>query len=287
MLAEESLSGGNLKDALAQLQDQVRRDPGNAKLRTFLFQLLSLTGNWERALTQLNVAGELDAGALAMVQTYREALRCEALRAEVFAGRRSPLVFGKPEQWVALLLQAARLAAEGQHAQSQEVRDQAFEFAPTTGGRIGDRAFEWIADADPRMGPMLEAIVNGRYYWIPFNRIKTVQIDPPEDLRDLVWAPAHFVWANGGETVGLIPTRYPGSEASEDGAIRLARRTEWLDSGAGIHTGLGQRMLATDIDEFPLLEIRRIDLDSPAEEADDEPDQQRLSADITLATSNG
>ena len=286
MLAEQSLSGGNLKDALAQLQDQVRRDPGNAKFRTFLFQLLSLTGNWERALTQLNVAGELDAGALAMVQTYREALRCEALRAEVFAGRRSPLVFGKPEQWVALLLEAMRLAAEGQGARSQEVRDQAFELAPTTSGRIGDRAFEWIADADPRMGPMLEAIVNGRYYWVPFNRIRTIQIDPPEDLRDLVWAPAHFVWANGGETVGLIPTRYPGSEAVEDGAIRMARRTEWLEND-GIHTGLGQRMLATDIDEFPLLEIRRIDLDSPAEEPDGEFEQPKLTTNIGLAANDG
>ena len=287
MLAEQSLNEGNLKEALAQLQDQVRRDPGNAKLRTFLFQLLSLTGNWERALTQLNVAGELDAGVLAMVQTYREALRCEALRAEVFAGRRSPLVFGKPEQWVALLLEALRLASEGQSARSQQVRDQAFEMAPTTGGRIGDRAFEWIADADPRIGPMLEAIVNGRYYWVPFNRIKTVQIDPPEDLRDLVWAPAHFVWANGGETVGLIPTRYPGSEQTEDGAIRLARRTEWLDSGDGLHTGLGQRMLATDIDEFPLLEIRRIDLDSAAEEPDGEVDEPQMKTDITLAAGSG
>ena len=32
-----------------------------------------------------------------MVQTYREALRCEVHRAEVFAGRKSPLILGEPD----------------------------------------------------------------------------------------------------------------------------------------------------------------------------------------------
>jgi hypothetical protein len=69
-------------------------------------------GNWERALTQLNVAGEMDASTLAMVQTYREAIRCELLRAEIFAGKRSPLIFGQPDEWLALLTQALKLTAE-------------------------------------------------------------------------------------------------------------------------------------------------------------------------------
>ena len=39
-----------------------------------------------------------------------------------------------------------------------------------------------------------------------------ITIDEPEDLRDVVWMPAHFQFDNGGESVALIPTRYPGSE---------------------------------------------------------------------------
>ena len=74
MTAEECLRDGKLGDALAELQNQVRGDPSNAKQRIFLFQLLSVLGQWERAMTQLNVAGDLDPGALAMVQAYREAL---------------------------------------------------------------------------------------------------------------------------------------------------------------------------------------------------------------------
>jgi type VI secretion system protein ImpE len=226
-------------------------------------------------LTQLNVAGELDSSTLAMVQTYREALLCEGLRADVFAGKRSPVVFGKPEQWIALLLESLRLMADGQYAKSQDIRDQAFELAPATSGTIGDpagldsQAFEWIADADTRMGPVLEAIINGRYYWIPFHRIQSINIEAPEDVRDMVWMPAYFTWANGGETVGLIPTRYPGSEASEDNQIRLAQKTTWQELDNGVYQGMGQRMFATDVAEYPLMDLRLITLNSEAAETTD------------------
>ena len=49
---------------------------------------------------------ELDAGTLPMVQTYREAIACETLRMQVFAGQKVPVLFGEPETWVALLIEA-------------------------------------------------------------------------------------------------------------------------------------------------------------------------------------
>lgn len=265
MDAQQSLSEGKLEEALGQLQGAVRSDPSNVKYRVFLFQLLAVMGQWDRALTQLSLVGEMDAGTLAMVQTYREALHCEGLRADVFAGKRSPLVFGKPEQWIAFIFEALKLSANEQYAQSQDLRAQAFDLAPATSGSIGDPdkiSFNWIADADSRMGPMLEAIVNGLYYWIPFHRIRTVNIEAPEDLRDMVWMPAHFTWANGGETVGLIPTRYPGSEASEDNQIRTAQKTIWQEPEENVYFGLGQRMLATDVGEYSLMDLRQINLDT-------------------------
>ena len=256
----EHLRGGDIGAAREALQAQIRAEPANAELRVFMFQLFCVTGDWERALTQLSVAGDMDAGTLGMVQVYREALRSEALRAEVFAGRRSPLIFGDPEQWVALMLEALKRTAVGDAVQGQALRDEAFEMAPVTSGRINDEPFEWIADADTRLGPMLEAIVNGRYYWIPFSRVAELRIEKPEDLRDFVWMPAEFKWSNGGDAVGLIPTRYPGSEAAADPSIRLGRRTEWVDQGNDTHFGLGQRMLATDLNEYPLMEVRNITL---------------------------
>ena len=277
MTAPLDLKGRTLAEALADLQARVRTSPGDAKLRTFLFQLLSVLGQWERALAQLGVSGELDAASIAMVQTYRDAVQAEALRAEVFAGKKAPVVFGEPEPWVALALEALKLSGEGRHAKAAELRAQAFDDAPAIGGhlvtkdtpKLGDDppkgdAFQWLADADSRMGPMFEAVVLGRYWWIPAHRVRRMHVEEPSDLRDLVWTPVHFEWANGGEGWGMMPTRYPGSEAVDDDAIRLARRTEWSEMDGGAFHGLGQRMFATDAGEYPLLELRRVDFDVPA-----------------------
>jgi type VI secretion system protein ImpE len=256
--ARELLRQGDVLAAVKALQAQVRAEPAKSEHRVFLFQLLCVKGEWERALTQLAVAGDMDAGTLGMVHVYREAVRAEAFRGEVFAGRKMPLVFGDPEQWIALLLEALKLTAAGEFAKGQELRDRAFELAPAGEGSVNGQPFEWLADADVRLGPTLEAIVNGRYYWIPWQRISELRIEEPQDLRDLIWLPAQVKWTNGGEAVALLPARYPGSEFSSDSAIRLGRRTEWVAQGHGVEFGLGQRMLATDSDEFPLMDVRTI-----------------------------
>jgi len=265
MLAEQSLRDGDLRAALSQLQDAVRSNPAKADYRVFLFQLLSVLGQWDRALNQLNVAGELDAETLAMVQTYREVLQCEALRSDVFSGNRTPLMFGEPESWFAEVINALALGSKGHILDAQAARSRAFDNAPVVSGTLDGESFEWISDADSRIGPFLEAVVNGKYYWLPFHRIQAIRIEEPVDLRDLVWLPAQFTWGNGGEAVGLIPTRYPGSEVSELSAIRLSRATEWQDLGEGQYAGLGQRMLVTDRAEYSLLNIREVLINCPIE----------------------
>src|SRR5262245_3132945 len=160
--AELSLKNGDPAAALAQLQEQVRARPADAKLRIFLFQLLCVRGEWERALNQLKVASELDASALAMAQMYGEAVRCEAIRRDVFEGRKAPMVFGEPEQWLALLIESLLVAGKGDADRSAELRARAFEEADTSAGEINGQSFEWIGGADSRLGPVLDAVVNGK-----------------------------------------------------------------------------------------------------------------------------
>ncbi len=282
--AEELLAAGDPAGALKTLQQQVRGDASNAKLRTFLFQLLAVLGQWPRALDQLKVCGELDAGTLAMVNTYTSALQCEALREAVFAGRSLPHIFGPPTQWVALLAQALQIEAGGDAARGAQTRSQALELAPGTPGRVTlankklpPVDFEWLADADSRLGPVLEVIINGRYGWLPLMHLSALQVEPVEDLRDLVWAPAHLTFSNGGDTVALLPTRYAGTPLAAGGALAMARQTEWLalhtdaaaggevgGGGATQYRGLGQRVLASDAAELGLLEIAQVRFDPPA-----------------------
>lgn len=257
----ELLKANDVDGALKALQDKIRADPSNAALRIFLFQLLCVTGDWKRAVTQLKLSAELDALAVPMAQTYREAIVCEVFREKVFAGEKEPLIFGEPQQWVAILIESLKALAAGKPEVAAELRDKAFDMAPTTPGEADGQRFDWIADADMRLGPVLEIIVNGKYFWMPFNAIDLLKIEEPADLRDSVWTAATVKLRNGGECVGLIPTRYPGTGTDPDGATRLSRATHWADAGADTFIGTGQRLLATDQGDLALMDMRSVRMD--------------------------
>ncbi|GGY16158.1 hypothetical protein GCM10008098_04190 [Rhodanobacter panaciterrae] len=262
MTPEIKLKEGRPDEALQLLTVEVRNNPADAKRRVFLFQLLALLGQWERAQNQLNVSGELEPLNAMMVGAYTEALKGELVRADVFAGKRLPVVIGEPEQWLALLLQALKLTADGRHEQAAALREQAFEQAAAVSGNIDGTPFEWMADADPRMGPCLEIVVNGGYSWVPFSRVQELKFEAPTDLRDKIWVPVQVTWSNGGRAIGFIPGRYPGSERTDNNDLVLGRKTEWVDVGADFQIGLGQRMLATDAGDYPLLDARLISFDT-------------------------
>jgi len=264
MKAAELVQAGRLNEALTVLQGEIRQNPADPKLRIFLFQLNCVFGRLDKALTQLQVVASLNAETMLLAQIFRPVIACELLRREVFAGKRTPLIFGEPAEWVGLLVQAATLVAEGKYAAADQLRSQAFEAAPATSGKLGDQKFEWIADADSRLGPMLEVILETKYYWIPFCRIARIEIEKPSDLRDLIWTPARFTWTNGGAVSGHIPVRYAGTENSDDDALRLSRKTLWSEAAPDCFLGLGQRAFATDAGEFPLLECRNIELTQSA-----------------------
>lgn len=288
MQAEELIKLARPQEALDALVPLIRAKPQDAKLRIFLFQLLAVTGQWERAVGQLETAGQLDAKNLLMAQLCRQAIICEKLRTDVFAGKRSPLIVGEPSDWLGRMLQAAQMSGKGEHRAAGELRSQALEAAPATSGSIefatakgaaaadatarlaadvsqgptSTEPFEWIADGDARLGPILELIVDGRYYWAPFDRLKQIEIEQPTDLRDVIWLPAKVTWSTGASTVALIPTRYAGTEANKDGGLLLARRTDWSEIDGGGFVGLGHRVLNTDTSEHAVMNIRRITLNS-------------------------
>ena len=258
MTPEVKLKEGQFDEALKLLTAQVRNNPADARRRVFLFQLLALSGNWDRAQNQLKVAGELDAMNAMLVGAYSAVMKAELQRADVFAGNRSPTIIGEPDQWLAFLLQALQFDVAGKHAQAAPLREQAFDAATAVSGEIDGQPFEWLSDADPRFGPCLEIIVNGGYSWVPFSRISQLKFEAPSDLRDKVWMPVQVTYANGGQVVGFIPSRYPGSETSTDADIVLARKTDWLDVAPELAIAAGQRMFATDAGEYPMLDVRVI-----------------------------
>jgi type VI secretion system protein ImpE len=245
---------GTIAEMMSKVTASVKSRPADASARMQLFRLLAVTGQWTRAENQLDVAGNLDKTLALTVLAHRHALSCEQFRKEVFAGTRAPLFLGEPDRGSALLAQALTLTGGSAHS----MRTEAMESLETSAGSINAETFDWLSDADSRLGPTLEVYLDGKYYWVPFTRVLSLEINEPTDVLDLVWASAELVLRGGVPQAVLLPTRYPGSELSDDDALRLARRTDWISLGEEQYSGLGQRMFASNQSEVALLDTRLV-----------------------------
>jgi len=249
---------GHPEAALAGLKERIRNEPGNADLRLSLAQLEAIAGNWEKAMAAADTASTLDTSRGLLCQQWKLQIAAEQTRVEVFAGERTAIVMGDPEPWIAGMQDALRMDGEGQAEAADAARRAALEQAPARTGTIDGTPFEWLCDADERLGPVFEAIINGRYMWVPQSAVTSVKVQPPSELIDLVWVESVFRFTNGGETAGLMPVRYPGSTSSDDPKVVLGRLTAFESTAAGTNIGLGQRLLATDADDYPLLQVGTI-----------------------------
>ncbi|HVX67677.1 MAG TPA: type VI secretion system accessory protein TagJ, partial [Bryobacteraceae bacterium] len=135
-------------------------------------------------------------------------------------------------------------------------------------GTIDGRPFTSLADADPRIGPRLETFSAGTYLWVPLAHIASIEIQPPRRLRDLLWIPAMVRTgpAFQGKELGeiLIPVLSPLSHRHADENVRLGRLTVWEEDEDGSEIPLGQKLLAVDGEEIPLLEVRNITIAAAA-----------------------
>lgn len=259
--ADALFSAGDVDGARAVLIDQVRADPGNWEVRSFLFQIFALRGEWDRAEKQLDTMAKLDPAAQMLAVAYRQCIAAERDREALIAGEAEHhRRFDYP--WLAKLGEALGLTASDP-AKAAALRAEAFDEAPTTPGTADGTPFEWIADADQRFGPTLETMIAGRYALMPFEALETLTINAPVDLRDTVWGQAEFGLRDGARVAGFVCVRYPGTQSAEDPDVLRGRVTDWTESD-GLETGLGHRlMVLSDGSEHPLMSLRKIEFDRP------------------------
>jgi protein involved in temperature-dependent protein secretion len=255
--ADELLANGDIDGARSALVEAVRKQPADQRARMFLLQLLVICGEWDKAVTQANALAGLSPEAMLLAALVKQLVEAERQREAAFAGEVPVTVLVNSSPWVEDAALAIGALARGEIAQASALREKAFEAAPDTLGECDGKGFGWIADADPRFGPCLEAMIGGRWGLIPFEAISTLESKGAVDLRDLVWLPVELSLRSGQAAAGFIPTRYPGSAGAAP-MLRLARGTKWREGRAG-DEGLGQRLLAFDDgDEIPLLSLRRL-----------------------------
>jgi type VI secretion system protein ImpE len=231
MTPRQLLDSGKLQDALKALTAEVRDNPTDVKRRTFLFELLCFTGDYERAEKHLEIlSGENQAASLGAL-LYRAALNAERLRQDMFAKRDFPA--------------ASENSVGGPRS-----------------GFLNGIPFQTFADADARLGSRLEVFAAGNYLWIPFEHIESIEISAPSRLRDLLWAPAKirtgpaFTIQELGEV--FVPVLTPFSSKHPDDSVRLGRATVWETDPTGETVPFGQKLFLADDEEIPVLEVRSL-----------------------------
>lgn len=255
--ADEQLAAGDLEGARAALVDTVRKSPADQSARLFLLQLMLISGEWDKAISQARTLVSLDPGAEMLSVLCNQLIAGEREREEAFAGRAPFKVLVPTSKWVDDLAGALTAWAAGDLERAESLRAAAFDEALETPGDCDGRRFDWIGDADPRFGPCLELIIAGSWGLLPFEAISAINSEGAKELRDLAWLPVTLELRSGQSAAAFLPTRYPGA-AGESAQLRLARGTEWRDSPFG-SLGAGQRLLAlSDGEEVPLLSLRRL-----------------------------
>ena len=259
--ADELLAGGDIAGARKQLIDEVRAKPGDIPVRMFLFQIFALLGEYDRAKAQLETIAKLDPEARMLAVAYNQCMDAEEVRARVFSGE-EPAPFHSKVEWSDTLAKALQAQQRGEDG-AAALYEAAFDAAPTSAGTTDSGLeFDWIADADPRLGPVTEAIIAGRYGLIPFSALESITITPPEALRDTIWTQAEFALIQGAKVAGFIPARYPGSDQADDAGIIRGVSTNWIGDEESGHY-LGHRIFVfSDGSELPLQGIQKIEFQS-------------------------
>ncbi|CAN0626836.1 type VI secretion system protein ImpE [Burkholderia multivorans] len=239
---------------IARIESRIRAQPTTAAHRWALFQSLCVTGDWTRAVIQLQTWAKLEPQQAQTAQVFRDLIRAEHWRQKVVAGHERPGFVLEPAPWVTELALALRLAADGRREHADDAREKALDAAPLIAARTPRGVASWIADSDSRFGPICEVITAGHYRWLPFADLAAWRVSPPVNLIDLVWAPCVLTLTDGSVLRGFMPARYPGSEAAAD-ALRLGHETVWHESARTAVTALGQKTWATEQGDFGLFEL--------------------------------
>ena len=257
--AKELLAAGHLEEASAALLQHVKANPNDAASRTFLFELSCLSGDWDRAERQLDVIGQQSTEAQLGVMVYRANINAERERRRVFAEGVQPHFLREPPAYVDLCVEALNQARRGLIKEARATLDRAEEERPAIAGSLGGKEFEDFRDYDDFTAPVVELIVKDKYVWLPFEQIKSIQISPPRQLRDMIWASARVEATDG--TIGEVymPSLYADTSSSANDQLRLGRMTDSNPLGEDLYQAVGLRLFLVDGEDKTLFEATPVE----------------------------
>ncbi len=259
MNARDHYRAGQLKEALAAMLAETKQHPTDTARRGFLCELLCLAGELERVDKHLDLIGSQDTEAMMGVSLFRQLVRAEEARQQFFAEGRVPELLDVPSPALRLHLEASILLREGKAKEAAGLLAQAEEQRVKVSGTCNGKPFADLRDLDDLTGPIFEVLTStGKYYWIPMERVESIEFRAPARPRDLLWRPARMVVRGGPDGEVYLPALYNGTHAEADDKLRLGLATEWRGGDGAPVRGVGQRTFLVGEESYPILELKEI-----------------------------
>lgn len=262
MSALELFKSGQLQDAIASSLESVKSKPTDTLARSMLCELLCFDGNLERADKQLDSISTLAPDAVVGASLFRHIIRAEQARREVFFEGRLPEFIEPPSPEFKARLAALIAFREGNAEEVATQLDIARNEQKQLSGTLNDKPFTVFGDYDEILGSVFEALTsNGKYYWIPMEKISSVQLDPPAHIRDYLWRPIEIEMVPGVEGRLFLPLLYVDTFKQEDEKLKCGLNNDWLEDSNGLLRGLGQRVFQVGEDAVPAANISKLEFD--------------------------
>ncbi len=229
MTAKDLFQAGRLDEAVQALGAELRNDPTDVQRRTFLFELLCFSGEYDRAEKQLDILADASSAAGMGTLLYRAALHAERTRRQMFETV-------NPSPAERLTPPPGPLTGSPSNRFRTRIRASARAWRCTPPAPIS--GFRSSISPPSRFSlPSVSAIC----IWIP----ALIRPGPAFKGREL------------GEV--LLPVLTPLAWKHGDDAVRLGRETRWEETGDGQEIPAGQKMFLVDEEEYPILEVRKLE----------------------------
>jgi len=251
---------GKLTEAVAAATAAVKASPTDLGQRVLLAELLLFAGNLERADVILDAASQIDPSALLVVSEFRQLLRAEMARRQLYRDGRVPEFLGEPEVTEQASLAALVALRAGDMAEATAKAEEAEHLRPRAPGLSAKLAFDDFRDASDLHPGFIETLTStGKYYWIPVSRIELMIFHPPKRPRDLAWRRCSMTVTGGPDGEVYVPVTYFAEPETIDDAHRLGRETSWSEEGDGPVRGYGQRVFLVGEEAVGIMDLDTVE----------------------------
>jgi type VI secretion system protein ImpE len=246
---QNALADGHLADALALQLRIVAEGPADPAARLFLFELQLLAQRFRDARATLHAIVSHDSNWPAARHWYRRLLRAARTR---HRGRPPAILRPAPAH---ARLRRRLIAADP--ADSLELLDRADARSPHLVGHVDGREFDGLRDADDRYASVLEAFVGSTSVWIPFERIRQLELPDPTRVFESAYRPARILLDDGRTLAVVLPLVYSRPRTDWQ---RLALDTDFARVRHGPQCCVGAKLLLAGEEEIPLGTLRQLDV---------------------------